>query len=490
MKTRAEDQGKNCNQGKEYAERTGLNCKINLQARRKNICGFFSILGSLRNRADSTYRHYSVLVLAALLLSLFAGTILQTDAASVPPTIQVSGDADSAKLITLVAGAGEDIYWTDDGSTPTTSSNHYAAPFTIKNSVTLKTIAHDGGGYSSVTSQDIYAPILLLKSDSGVSTGVGSPQPISSWSDLSTNSNTASSAGSAAPLLKTNAQLDYPGASLDGSSQFFSLPTGFSTFAGASIFVVTRPDALDTGGRIIDLGQGASGNNLLMRITTSGEKAEVGVYNGTGTSSFLQSQSKISSGQFQLLEAVIDSGSSPGAAFYVNGESNTGSLTTGIQNVSRANNYIGQASNGGSLYQGSLAEVLVFSKKLPAAERKSVEALLIQRYQLLSNTPSTPIISVPTSTLNGPTQVVISSEPGTVVHLGDATTTPSASTPVYDGCPIIINFGQTLKAIAIKNGVSSGIASSVYTMDTSQWPATGTSTTAPSITLTLPVQSQ
>jgi hypothetical protein len=48
--------------------------------------------------------------------------------------------------------AGASIYYTTDGSTPTTSSTKYTGPVAISTTTTLSAIANDSGGSSSVTS--------------------------------------------------------------------------------------------------------------------------------------------------------------------------------------------------------------------------------------------------------------------------------------------------------------------------------------------------
>jgi hypothetical protein len=193
--------------------------------------------------------------------------------------------------------------------------------------------------------------------------------------------------------------------------------------------------------------------------------------------------------QFQLLEAVLVPGS-PNATgtFYVNGVAGTAnSSMNNIPNTARTNNFIGQASSAGNFYSGSYTELIGFSSNLTVSQRQAIEAMLMQKYGILSQTPETPIISVATSTLLQPTQVTIASDPNSITTFTVDGSTPSLSSPVYFGCPITINYSQTLKAASFRNGISSGVASSVYTMDTTLWPAPSTGDhTTPSVTLQLP----
>jgi hypothetical protein len=57
---------------------------------------------------------------------------------------------------------------------------------------------------------------------------------------------------------------------------------------------------------------------------------------------------------------------------------------------------------------------------------------------------------------------------------------------VYTG-PVLIYYTQTLKALAVNNGISSTVASATYTLNATQWPApSATDTTPLQINLQLP----
>jgi hypothetical protein len=275
----------------------------------------------------------------------------------------------------------------------------------------------------------------------------------------------------------------------DGISQHLTLPSGFANFtSGGSFFLVVSPVSPASNARLFDLGNGSANDNIYMSEPST-NAAALHVYNGS-TDSSVSSSSAITVGQFQLLEGTY-SGTNT-ATIYTNGVQ--GAQSTSMQtalNITRSNNFIGQGSAGGNFYSGNIAEVLFYSTLLTTSQRAAIEAYFQQRYQLLSETPVAPVISVSGGTLTQPTQVAISSQSGTITFITTDGTTPSPSSPAYSGAPITINYTQTLKAVSYRNGVASSVASATYTLDPTQFPAPSSSDmTAPTINLQLPTPTQ
>ena len=90
-----------------------------------------------------------------------------------------------------------------------------------------------------------------------------------------------------------------------------------------------------------------------------------------------------------------------------------------------------------------------------------------------------PIISVPTGSYDAPMTVAIAADPDAVIRYSTDGSTPTISSPEAINGQVRINFTTTLKAIAFKNGMTSGISTSTITLDPVRWPAPSASDTSP-----------
>lgn len=79
-----------------------------------------------------------------------SGSVTSTVAA---PTISGTTPFAETTSVTMSGSAGASIYYTVDGSTPTTSSTQYSAAFTLSDTTTVKAIAVKDGVSSSVASR-------------------------------------------------------------------------------------------------------------------------------------------------------------------------------------------------------------------------------------------------------------------------------------------------------------------------------------------------
>ncbi|HIA52075.1 MAG TPA: hypothetical protein EYN91_08335 [Candidatus Melainabacteria bacterium] len=290
---------------------------------------------------------------------------------------------------------------------------------------------------------------------------------VTTWQDISGSSNNATN-GANQPTLVSGAVNGLPAVNFSGT-QFLQLPAGMANFtSGMTVMAVAKPVSVSAGARIFDFGNGATSDNVTMSLpSTTG--LTFSTYNGS-TASSATASSGVTLGQFQLLEASY-SGTNT-ATLYQNASQLTQSTTMQtLNNLTRNNCYLGQDSAGGNRLNGQIAELLIWNRQLTVAERTAAEGYLLSKYQLLStNAVAAPSLSVATSTLTAPAQVAIAGPNGAKIYWTNDGSTPTTSSNLYVG-PVNVAWTQTLKAVAVLNGITSSVSSSVLTLDSTKWPS-------------------
>lgn len=297
---------------------------------------------------------------------------------------------------------------------------------------------------------------------------------VTTWNDVSGSLNDASN-GANQPTLVSSGVNGLPSVNFSGS-QFLQCPSGFSTFtSGLTAMFVAKPSSVSAGARLFDYGNGATSDNIILSLPSS-TGLTFSTYNSS-TSSSVTASSGVTLGNFQLFESLYNGSNT--ANLYVNGSSAaTSSSMQTLQNLIRSNNYIGQDNSGGNRFNGQIAEMLLWNRQLTAAERSAVEGFLLGKYQLLSsNSVATPTFSVGTSTTFAePSQVAIVAPTGAKIYVTIDGSTPTTSSQEYTK-PVFVMWSQTVKAIAVLNGISSSVATASYTLDSTKWPAPSASDT-------------
>lgn len=292
------------------------------------------------------------------------------------------------QTVTMSQSQGATIYYSLDGSTPNTTDYPWynGETLTFPASATLNAIAvAPYFNNSSATATYVVDPntigiprsglITWLMANEGITLASGN---VSIWNDRSGQNNHATQSNSSnRPGYSSSAINDLPAVTFNGSSQFLALPSGYSTFtSGASIFVVLRPNSVSAGARVIDLGNGATSDNVNIQEPTS-TGASMYVFNGS-TPSSVTASSAITLGKFQLLEAIHNGSTT--ATILTNALQGAQSTSmNSITNTPRSSNFLGQGSAGGNYFNGDIAEVLVYNRAVTTLERSTIEAALISK---------------------------------------------------------------------------------------------------------------
>lgn len=147
-----------------------------------------------------------------------------------------------SQTVTLSGVSGASIYYTVDGSDPTTSSTLYSGAISITSDTTLKAIQTKTGWNDSFVHTWRYVAlptstlVALFEADNlSLSDGAS----VSSWSDSSGNGHTASQAsGTLEPVLKTNVFGTAPAVEFDGTNDYLSIASTV-TVPSFTVFAVT-----------------------------------------------------------------------------------------------------------------------------------------------------------------------------------------------------------------------------------------------------------
>lgn len=394
-----------------------------------------------------------------------------TKPTAVSPTISVpSGNYVDAQNVTLTGPAGAVLYFTTDGSTPTTNSAVYTSPFTIRSTTTLKVMAvKDGYQSSSVVTSVIAIDrnpgtvarnglLVWLRADMGVTTSSGK---VTRWEDQSGSGNHATqTVSSQQPNYVPNV------ASLSGqptirfnsaNSTMLQIPdnTGLNPNRVSMIAVIQRSSG--TGYAIIVSKYLANSAGYLMGFmsTTTLYSWMSGGY----------SQGTFPTGVYGIVEGIYDQVQNK---IYVNGTvsgaiSQTGAIVSNTKDM-----YIGGAYNG-SQFDGDIAEVLVYNRAITDVERQSIEVYLGQKYGLGNvQTATAPTISLASGLYSSTQSVTLSGAAGAVLYY---TYTPEGTVPTtdsarYNNTALTLSTSGTLKVIAVETGKGiSSVSSCSYVID-------------------------
>jgi len=441
-------------------------------------------------------------LLCALCLAVLAVVMMQEAALAVtaptitPPTGCYSQVQSS---VTISADPGDTIYYTTNGTEPTTSSTVYSGTISIGEKAVIKAIAWNSGVSSAVTTSNIQSdpnskPVprsglqLWLKNDFTPST---SGSQVVSWSDLS-GANPANDAtqttASARPTLVNDVINGYAGVRSNGSSQFLNLTAGIADASpGLTIISVIQPASSSTA-TVFTMGN--AGPTDMFSLETVNTQARANYYNGTTGSAVTSPSGSLVLNKMQILDAVQDG--SHAATLSVNGVNVAIDTVQNLNNTARSLNFIASDNASSTFWNGDLVELLVYNRGLAISELADVDSYLYGRYQLTTaqQTPA-PIISVPSGTLTKPTQVAVAFGGNAKAFYSQDGSTPDPNTSPEYKQPINISYSQTVKIIAVANGVASTVSSATYNLDPSKFPAPNPSDPTPlQVDLDLPTTSQ
>lgn len=411
-------------------------------------------------------------------------TATYTVLAKTPYIEPASGTYTTPQTVVMTSNAGASIYYTTDGTTPTTASTLFAGPFVVSSSVTITAIAVDSGyGNSSVKSVTykigIQASAPVISPSGGQYTSVQTVTLSDATSGAqiyyTTNGSTPTSSSSvySGPLtVSTNetvsaiALVSGGTASAVTSANFtIALPAAAPTFSPAP---GTYPNA-----QTVTLADATSGAQIFYTTNGSAPTSSSTLYSGP-----------ISVGATETIQAVaLASGGSlspvASAAYAITQSSTTPVINPGTgtynsaQTVTISDDYsnavIYYTTNGTTPTTSSTK----YSGPVTVTANSTIEAIATVSGMPTSSTAAatytfvagTPAFSPAGGTYAASQKVTISSATsGAMIYYTTDGTTPTSASSFYSA-PLTVSSSETVHAIAIlKNYGNSSVSSAAYTI--------------------------
>lgn len=358
---------------------------------------------------NSTQTVKAIAVLSGYTNSAVGSSAYTITLPTATPSISPAGGTYTATQTVSITDStpGATIYYTTNGSTPTTGSTPYTAPISVSTSKTISAIAV-ASGYSASTIASASYTITPPAASPTISPNGGSfttPQTV-------TISDTT------------------PGASIhytiDGST-----PTSASNLYTGPISV--------------------SSSQTIKAIATASGYSASAVTSATFTVTLTTATPAISptGGTYTSAQLVTISDTTPGSAIYYTTDGST-------------------PTSGSAVYTGPITVSTTSTiKAIATASGYSASAVASASFVIMPTTVA-PAFSPDTGTYAGPQTVSLTdSTPNAAIYYTTDGTTPTTGSTPYSG-PISVASSQTVKAIAIAPGHSSStVSSATYTIQTS-----------------------
>lgn len=340
---------------------------------------------------------------------------------------------------------------------------------------TLNTAVFDHLAFMSSVPQQSSDLMMHLRSDAGVVNTAGS---ISQWTDQSGNSMNATQAtGALQPTVVAggiNSSI-LPTVSFNGSSKYFSLPSGFSDLTpGATVAVMLKPSSSSATGTEFSAGNASNADALILKNV--GTQVALTTYNNASTTTVTTTTNPLSTTQFKFVEAVFAPGTTNGTGtIFVNGSQQIQSTTMvqTLRNVARTSGFAGVGLSLVNYFPGEIAEMLVFRKALSASERASLESYMLSKYAVGTQpTLDAPIVTPTAATVLPGQTITLSQSQGATIYYTLDGSTPNPSSSVWsNGQALTLSQPTTLKAYAVAPFFNdSSVASFFFDVDASTRP--------------------
>jgi hypothetical protein len=228
--------------------------------------------------------------------------------------------------------------------------------------------------------------LVLSLSASELARSLPNGAAVLSWPNAIGPQVAAIATGSKSPTLIHSAINGQAALRFDGVDDHLTLPSGFQDFtAGMSLYVVMRPSALTYAFKIVALGNGAGQQNIALGRAGGTSGFQFFNNNAGGTYSWFDTPNGLTVGEASLVSVQQDGGAAGGTSYAE--LTKNGVLLLGQQLyvppvTTRAVNYIAKTYWNEGMFQGDIAEIILYNSKLTAQEHASVQTYIANKYAL------------------------------------------------------------------------------------------------------------
>lgn len=402
-----------------------------------------------------------------------------------------SGTYSSAQTVTITsATAGAKIYYTTDGSTPTTSSTQYTGPITVSTSETVAAIAVATGYLNSAPGSATYV-ITLGK----VATPTFNP-PAGTYNTAQTVTISTATAGATIyyttnGTTPTTSSPVYTGPITVGTTETIEAMAVLTDYSNSdvaiAVYTLNLPQAATptftpgagtyTSAQTVTISSATAGATIYYTTNGATPTTSSAVYTGpitVATSETVKAiavasgynNSAVGIAAYVINLAQVETPTfSPGTGTYPSAQTVTISTTTAGATIYYTIN--GATPNRRSaLYTGPITVSTSRTVKAIAYVSGSPTSTVgTAVYTINLTQTAAPVFTPPAGTYSSAQSVTITSAtPSATIYYTTNGTTPTTSSTLYTG-PISVSASETVKAIATSSSFSdSTVATAVYTI--------------------------
>jgi trimeric autotransporter adhesin len=429
-------------------------------------------------------------------------------AAATPTFSPAAGTYTSAQTVTIGdATSGATIYYTTNGTTPTTSSAVYSGPITVGSSETLEAIATASGYSTSAVASAAYTismPTTATPTFSPAAGTYSSAQTVT-ISDTTSGAKIYYTTNGTTPTTSSTLYSGSITVSASETIEAIAAATGYSNSAVATAtYTISSSgggtDVLDINASGPTVGSyvadedyaGGTASSTTAMINTAGvtNPAPAAVYQTQRFGNFTYTLPGFTAGatytvRLHFAEIYWDAAGSRTFDVYINGTEVLTNFdifaTAGGEDIAVVEQFSAVANSSGQI-------VIQFTT---VKDNAAVNGIEIESSGT-APAAATPTFSPGAGTYTSPQTVTISdSTSGATIYYTTNGTTPTTSSTLYSG-PVTVGASETLEAIAVATGYSnSAVATAAYTINIAMTPAAtptfspaaGTYTSAQTVTI-------